>query len=184
VGRVFQVDLPSIVISRLRAIGVITAETTEFVVKLGGVEQTVGVKARRFPNSGGWSSFLAPCCGKQVRILRLLDGALVCSGCCKRRGIHPRAETLSVRQRAEHRIPKLKAVLERDKPLRLKPSTLWGTMERRKRYEAALREAEFRVARAGSPRKTKAIIDPCEEPDFKPPRRPWPRLKSKLSEPG
>ena len=91
---------------------------------------------------------------------------------------------MSVRQRAAHRIPKLRAVLESDKPLRLKPSTLWGTMERRKRLEAALRECEYRAAQVRSPRKTKTIVDPCDEPDFKPPRRPWPRLKSKLSEPG
>ena len=56
-------------------------------------------------------------------------------------------------------------------------------MERRSRLEARLRECEFRVAQGGSPRKTKTIVDPCEEPDFEPPKRPWPRLKSKLSEP-
>jgi hypothetical protein len=36
--RVFQDDLPSISISRLRATGVINPETTEFVVRLGDVE--------------------------------------------------------------------------------------------------------------------------------------------------
>ena len=153
------------------------------MIKLGGVEQTVDVAARRFPNGGGWSSFLGPCCGKQERILRLLDGAMVCSGCW-RRGVRHRCDPMSVRQRAEVRIPKLKAMLESKESLRLKPSTLWGKMERRKRLEAALREAEFRVAQAAYPRKTKTVVDPCGEPDFKPPKRPWPRLKSKLSEPG
>ena len=85
---------------------------------------------------------------------------------------------MSVRQRAAHRIPKLRAMLESKQSLRLKPD-LWGTMERRKRLEARLRECEFRVAQAGSPTEGKAVIDPCDEPDFKPPRRPWPRLKSK-----
>ena len=37
------------------------------------------------------------------------------------------------------RIPKLCAMLESEEPLRLKPSTLWGTMEKRSRHEASLR---------------------------------------------
>ena len=144
--RVFQDDLPAIYISRLRATGVITPETTDFVVRLGDVEQTVGVRARRFPCGGGWSSFVCPSCGVQVRVLRLLNGTVVCCRCCIRRGIRPRAHTMSVRRRAEHRIPKLRAMLESKESLRLKP-VLWGTMERRKRHEAALARAEFIVGR-------------------------------------
>jgi hypothetical protein len=180
VGRVFQDDLPSVSISRLRASGVTTAETTTFLVQLGGIEQTVGVKERRFPNGGGWSSFVAPCCGRQVRILRLLDGAMVCSCCCKRRGIRPRADPMSVRQRAEYRIPRLRALLESETSLRLKP-VLWGTMERRSRLEAALRECEFRVAQRGSPRrKVEAIPDLCDESDFVGPKpRPLKPSKSR-----
>jgi hypothetical protein len=53
---------------------------------------------------------------------------------------------MSVRQRAEHRIPKLRAMLESEVSLRLKP-VLWGKMERRPRLEAALARAEFMVAR-------------------------------------
>jgi hypothetical protein len=143
---VFQDDLPNISISRLRATGVITAETTEFVVRLADVKQTVGVKERRFPNGGSWSLFCCPSCGRNARVLRLLNGAVVCCCCCMRRGIRPRAHTLSVRQRAEHRIPKLRAMLESKESLRLKP-VLWGTMERRKRHEAALRRCKFIVGR-------------------------------------
>ena len=62
-------------------------------------------------------------------------------------------------------------------------ASLWGKMERRSRLEAALRECEFRVAQRGSPRKTKTIVDPCDEPDFEAPKRPWPRSKAKLFEP-
>jgi hypothetical protein len=51
---------------------------------------------------------------------------------------------MSVRQRAEHRIPKLRAMLQREQSLRLKPH-LFGTMERRKRLEAALRRNELLV---------------------------------------
>jgi hypothetical protein len=130
----------------LRATGVITAEMTEFVVRLGDVEQTVAVKARRFPSGGGWSSFVCPSCGRSVRVLRLLNGYVVCCRCCIRRGVRPRAHTLSVRQRAEHRIPKLRAMLESETSLRLKPH-LWGKMERRKRHEAELARCEFVVGR-------------------------------------
>jgi hypothetical protein len=49
---------------------------------------------------------------------------------------------MSVRQRAEHRIPKLRAKLESVESLRLKPH-LWGKMERRSRLEAALWRAEY-----------------------------------------
>jgi hypothetical protein len=143
---VFQDDLPSISISRLRATRVITPEMTEFVVRLGDVEQTVGVKERRFPNGGAWSLFLCPSCGQNARVLRLLNGAVVCCRCCARRGVRCRCETMSVRQRAEHRIVKLRAMLESKESLRLKP-VLWGTMERRKRHEAALARCEFIVGR-------------------------------------
>jgi hypothetical protein len=147
VERVFQDDLPSISISRFRATGVITPETTEVVVKFGDVERTVGVKARKFPNGGGWSSFVCPCCSVQVRVLRLLDGSLICCCCCQRRGVRPRSSPMSVRQRAEHRVPKLKAMLLSETSLRLKPH-LWGKMERRKRHEATLARCEHIVAKA------------------------------------
>jgi hypothetical protein len=144
--RVFQDDLPCISISRLRATGVITPETTEFVVSLGGVEQTVSVKSRRFPSGGGWSSFVCPSCGVQVRVLRLLSGDVICCRCCTRRGVRCRSETMSARQRAQDRIVKLRAKLETGQLLRLKP-VLWGKMERRSRHEAALRRCELIVGR-------------------------------------
>jgi hypothetical protein len=142
---VFQDDLPSISISRFRATGVIDAETTECVIKFGDFEQTVGVKARRFPNGGSWSLFCCPSCGRNARVLRLLAGAMVCCRCCTRRGVRFRCEPMSVRQRAEHRIPKLKAMLESETSLRLKP-VLWGKLERRSRHEAALERARLIVA--------------------------------------
>jgi hypothetical protein len=82
-------------------------KTTEFVVKLGGVEQAVGVKVRHFPCGGEWLLFVAPCCGNPVRVLRLLEGAMVCTRCCTRRGVRFRCESMSVRQRAELRIPEV-----------------------------------------------------------------------------
>ena len=52
---------------------------------------------------------------------------------------------MSPLQRAERRILKLRAMLESETSLRLKP-VLWGKMERRKRLEAALARAEFVMA--------------------------------------
>ena len=52
---------------------------TEVVIKFGDVEQTVGVKARKFPCGGSWSSFLCSSCGVQVRVLRLLAGGVLYS---------------------------------------------------------------------------------------------------------
>ena len=171
-GRVVLDDLRIIGISRLRALGVVTAEMTEFVVRIGDVEQNVGVTLRRFPNGGSWSRFVCPACGWKVRVLRLLDGAVLCTRCCIDRGASPRAWSMSVKQRAERQIVKLRAMLESETSLRLKP-VLWGKLERRSRLEAALREAEFRVAQGGI-RKAKAraerVEDPCDEVDFKPPK--------------
>lgn len=142
----FADDLPSIKISRLRALDIVAAETTELVVRLGEVEQSVAVTLRKFPNRGSWSLFVCPTCGRQAQVLRLLNGAVVCRRCCISRGVCPCTWPMSPRQRAEHRIPKLRAKLESADSLRLKPH-LWGKMERRKRLEAALRRCEFIVAR-------------------------------------
>jgi hypothetical protein len=49
-----------------------------------------------------------------------------------------RIEPIGLPKRAALRIPKLLAMLDSDKPLRLKPSTMRGKMERRERHEAAL----------------------------------------------
>jgi hypothetical protein len=146
VGKTYRDDLPAVSISRLRATGVIAAETTTFRVQLGHVEKMVSVHLRRFPSGGSWSWFGCPTCGKWARTLRLHLDDIVCPACCKRRGIRPRGDTLSVRQRAERRIPKLRAMLESKASLRLKP-VLRGKMERRSRHEAALRRCKFIVGR-------------------------------------
>ena len=167
---------------RACALDLIGVETTEFVVHVGNVEQLVGVKLRKFPNGGSWSLFVCPTCGRSAKVLRALNGDLVCWRCCFRCGVRYRSEPAGRLARAELRLPKLRAMLESKAPLRLKPSAMWGTMERRSRLEAALRKVEFIVAQRGAPRKVKAIIDPCNEPDFVAPKRPWPRWKPKLSE--
>ena len=115
-------SVPEVVkISRLRALDIVTAETTEFLVRLGDVEQLVAVKLRKFPNRGSWSLFVCPTCGRRAQVLRLLNGAVVCRRCCVSCGVRPRTHPMSVRQRAAHRIPKLRAMLESEQSLRLKP---------------------------------------------------------------
>ena len=155
-------DLPFINISRLRAEGVITADMAEFVVRLGDVETVVGVTARRFPCGGGWSRFVAPCCGKNVRMLRLLSGRVLCCRCLRAHGVFYRSELTSPRRRAAMRIPKLMAMLESKESLRLKPSTLHGTMERRARHEAAL-QRNLAILRRHDLAKLAKALDKAEE---------------------
>ena len=143
----FLDDLPSLGVSRLRATGVITAEMASVLVEIGGEPIEVGLGLVRFPNKGSWSFFLCPQCSRKARTLRLYEGRLLCKGCLVARGVRSRCEGISAKRQAEMRIPKLKAMLESETSLRLKP-VLWGTMERRKRLEAALRRAEYIVSRA------------------------------------
>jgi hypothetical protein len=160
--RVYREDLPAVSISRLRALDIITAETPTYLVRLGHVEQLVSVHLRKFCGGGSWSWFGCPTCGKWVRTLRLHLDDIVCPGCCKRRGIRPRADPLSVRKRAELRIPKLRAMLETTTSLRLKP-VLRGKMERRKRLEAALARCEFVVSK--NSRRYRDVVAPEIEPE-------------------
>jgi hypothetical protein len=144
--RRFIDDLPAVKISRLRALDLVTAETTEFTVRLGDIEQTVAVKLRKFPSGGSWSLLICPTCGRRARVLRSLNGCLRCWRCLHARGVRYRAWPASVRQRAAMRVPKLRAMLESTQSLRLKP-VLWGTMERRERHEAALQSNLLHVRR-------------------------------------
>jgi hypothetical protein len=144
---VFQDDLLSISVSRLRASGAVTAEMTRTTIGIADVEVQVGLQLVKLPSGGSWSFFLCPQCGRRARTLKLFEGSVLCWRCCHRRGARYRVWTRDLRGRAELRIPKLRAMLERTESARLKP-ILWGTMERRKRYEAALARCEYIVKRA------------------------------------
>jgi hypothetical protein len=133
-GKIFQDDLPSICVSRLRASGAITTEMTRTTIGIADVEAEVGLDLVRFRNGNSWSFFRCPCCGLRARVLKLFDGCVLCWRCCHRRGAGYRAVGKSPRRRAELRIPKLLAMLQSEQSLRLKPH-LYGTMERRKRLE-------------------------------------------------
>jgi hypothetical protein len=147
VTRIFQDDLPSIGVSRLRASGAIAADMKWTTISLAEVEVEVALSLQKFRNGGSWSLFLCPSCGRKARTLRLLEGCVFCWRCCVSRGVRYRCEPMGSRRRAEHRIPKLRAKLESAESLRLMPH-LWGTMERRSRLEAALRRAELIVRHA------------------------------------
>jgi hypothetical protein len=153
--RTFQDDLPTISVSRLRATGVITAEMETVAVKVGDSAVAVGLYLQKFPNGGSWSLFRCPCCGGKARSLRLYEERLLCRRCLMARGVSWRCNPTSPRRRAEMRIPKLRAKLESETSLRLKPH-LWGTMEKRKRHEAALARCESIVARALLKRRVKS----------------------------
>jgi hypothetical protein len=170
--RVYRDDLPSVSISRLRALDIITAEMTEFVVRLGHIEKTVSLHLRKWPSGGSWSWFGCPTCGKWARTLRLHLNNIVCPSCCARMGIRPRASTLSIRQRAERRIPQLRAMLETETSLRLKSHHLrYSKLERRKRLEAALARCEFIVSRGSRfldvLKQTEIEPEPVHEPKVK-----------------
>jgi hypothetical protein len=156
VNRIFQDDLPTIRASTLRGNGTITAEMEAIAVKIGDAAPvSVGLYLRKFPNGGSWSLFVAPCCGRRSKVLRLLDDQLLCRLCLRARGVRWRCDPVSANTRAAMRIPKLRAMLESRTSLRLKPM-LWGTMERRKRLEATLARCEDIVARAKFKRRVDA----------------------------
>jgi hypothetical protein len=78
--RLFQDDLASISISRLRASGVVTRDTKSVEVVFGdgndGLRREVKVVHRRFPNGGEWSFFLCPVCERPAHILKLQEMSL------------------------------------------------------------------------------------------------------------
>ena len=90
-------DLPSVSVSRMRALGEITAATEVASVGFGDVAFNVALSLRRFPNGGSWSFFLCPC-GRRARILRLFEGGLACRRCLGARGLRPRVQLIATRE--------------------------------------------------------------------------------------
>jgi hypothetical protein len=127
----------------------------------------------RRPRGGGeFSLFVAGCCGRGVRLLRLLDGAPICTTCCRAKGIVYRCNAMSPRQRAQASVIRLTAKLAMTYPRK----GAWGKapLARRSRYEAALREAELRVAmyaKRSRKRLAKGLEPPPEPARIKRPNR-------------
>ena len=132
-------DLPAVSVSRLRALGDITAETKTTTVKFDDVEFVVALSLRRFPNGGSWSFFLCPC-GRRARILRLFEGCLSCSQCLEARGFRARVELIRTEKRAAYHVPRILSRLNSATPARLHPRN--GQMlDRRVNLEARLRRS-------------------------------------------
>ena len=134
-------DLPgSESVSRLRAAGVITADTAVTTVSFGDLSFNVAISHRSFPNGGSWSFFQCPC-GRRCRVLRLYEGReLACRWCLRARGLRPRAELIATSQRAAHVVPKLLARLTSSSPARLHPRP-GRVLDRRSRLEAKVRRS-------------------------------------------
>jgi hypothetical protein len=137
-------ELPGVSVSRLRAAGEIRAEDTIATVVFGDVAFTVSLGLHRWPNGGNWSRFLCPGCGRWARILRLLEGQIMCWRCCKARGLRARVELIRTEKRAAYHAPRLIARLT-GPPARLNPRP-GRTLDRRANIEARLRRS-FIVAR-------------------------------------
>ena len=172
-------DLPAIRSPALRAARVITSAKSsvfvEFPVSPASPEPVVlelPVAHRRLRSGVEFSFFVAGCCGRWVRLLRLLDRTPICAKCCRAKGIFYRCDTMSPRQRAQASVIRLTAKLAMTYPRK----GIWGKapLARRSRYEAALREAELRVAMyAGRRRRklAKELQPPAEPTRIKRPNR-------------
>jgi hypothetical protein len=143
----FQDDLETVNVSKLRAMGAVTADATSVAVSFGqgddALRREVRVVHRRFPNGGSWTFFLCPVCGRRVRKLKLHE-RVMCWRCCAQSGLGYRISDGSAAERAEaraRRIEGLRAQLGGG-PLRLRPRP-GRVMDRRGALELRLRRARI-----------------------------------------
>jgi hypothetical protein len=126
VHRLFQDDLASVSISRLRASGLVTSDTTSVHIVFGegndGLRREAKVVHCRFPNGGDWSFFLCPVCGRPARVLKLHDKPM-CRRCCLRHGIGYRISSGTPVERDVARVARLQKLRELldGGPVRLHP---------------------------------------------------------------
>jgi hypothetical protein len=127
-----QDDYPSISVSRMRALGQVTADMTRVCVTIAGLTREVRVTHRKFPNGGSWSFFLCPSCGRRARVLRLYE-KLACWRCV---GLPYQCQ----RGDKSGRLERLRQRLYGDEPARLKPRN-GQKVDRGSRLEVSLRRA-------------------------------------------
>jgi hypothetical protein len=126
VHRLFQDDLASVSISRLRASRVVTRDTNSVEIVFGegddSLRREVRVVHHRFPNGGEWSFFLCPVCSRPVRVVKLHEKPM-CRRCCLRDGIGYRVSSGSPVERDAARLARLKKLGELldGGPVRLHP---------------------------------------------------------------
>jgi hypothetical protein len=115
VHRLFQDDLASVSISRLRASGVVTGDTKSVDIVFGegddGLRRDVKVVHRQFPNGGEWSFFICPVCGRPARVLKLHEKPM-CRRCCLRQGSGYRVSSGTPVERDLARVARLKKLRE------------------------------------------------------------------------
>ena len=148
-SRSFFDELPSLGVSRLRAMGAIKLEDRHAVVPFGGRMKLISVAHTVFKNGGSWSYFRCPKCGGRKRKLWLVDDAPGCRLCLERLGVRYRSayafgQSERLRER-DRRVDRLQAMLEGG-PLRLKPVPAnWGNrrIDRRIRLTWALQRARL-----------------------------------------
>jgi hypothetical protein len=148
-SRIFFDELPSLGVSRLRAMGAIKLEDRHAVVPFGGRMKLIGVAHTVFKNGGSWSYFRCPKCGGRKKKLWLVDDAPRCMRCCWSLGVRYRSayafgQTERLRER-DRRVDRLQAIFEGG-PLRLKPvPPNWGNrrLDRRIRLTWALQRARI-----------------------------------------
>jgi hypothetical protein len=125
VHRLFQDDLTSVSISRMRAWRRDQGHKLGRIVFGEGddrLRREVKVVHRRFPNGGEWSSFLCPVCSRPARVLRLHDKPM-CRRCWLREGIGYRVSSGSPVERDVARVARLHKLRELldGGPVRLHP---------------------------------------------------------------
>jgi hypothetical protein len=139
-------------VSRIVAQGLITRNTVEISITLGGQSFIVPLAHRAFSNGGFWSFFVCGC-GRRARRLRLFQDQPRCRYCCLALGARNRSDWLDPDRRAELAIPRRLARLNDEESARLHPRR-GQKLDRRNSIEAALRQSmlEFRrgmLKRAG-----------------------------------
>jgi hypothetical protein len=140
-------ELPGVSVSRMRALGEITAETKVTTVTFDEVSFNVGLALVCFANGGSWSFFLCPC-GRRARILRLYEGGLACQRCLAARGLRARVELVShASKRTALTAPKRIERLNSDTPARLHPRP-GRKLDRRANLELRLKRSLIVARRA------------------------------------
>jgi hypothetical protein len=148
-SRTFFDELVSIDAARLKASGAIQLEDRLGVVALGDKQKLIGFAHTIFKNSGSWSYFRCPKCGRRAKKLWLVSDAPRCRSCCWTSGVRYRSayafgRTERLRER-DRRVDKLQAMLEGGR-LRLKPPPPnWGDrhVDRRNQLTWSLRRARI-----------------------------------------
>ena len=123
-SRIFCDELPTLGVSRLRAMGIIKLEDRQVIIPFGEHDRLIGVAHTKFANGGSWSYFRCPKCGGRARKLWLVADAPRCKTCCWSLGVRNRSAYAFGRggrlAERDHRVDKLQAMLEGGR-LRLKP---------------------------------------------------------------